>query len=29
MRAAFSGPGWRRIATGFNVEAYERQVDGE
>jgi hypothetical protein len=28
MRAAFAGPGWRRIATGFNVEAYDRLGEG-
>jgi hypothetical protein len=28
MRAAFAGPDWRRVATGFNVEAYERLGEG-
>ncbi len=29
MRKAMAGPGWRRVATGFNVEAYERTAEGE
>ena len=28
MREAFADPGWRRVATGFNVEAYERLGEG-
>lgn len=28
MHAAFAPPGWRRVAAGFNVEAYERVTDG-
>jgi len=27
MREAFTGPGWRRVATGFNVELYDRQIE--
>ncbi len=29
MRETFAGPGWHRVASGFNVEAYERTIDGE
>jgi hypothetical protein len=28
MRAAFAASDWRRVATGFNVEAYERLGEG-
>jgi len=29
MHETFTGPDWHRVASGFNVEAYERTIDGE
>ena len=29
MRAALAWPNWRRVASGFNLEVYERLQNGE